>query len=300
VARLSRYDVPGHPQHAIQRGNNRCVTFVTDEDYVSRKWTLTAFPLFLLAILLVSIPALAEETQAYPDLWGRSLTELGLIPADCSKRAECGAGAGNEVYQTPTDIVFRVNATSLSGPVFLHFFAGTVTPAPPYGHEPPEYKKISSHGGTKLGMRSVAGMGRCARGSSLRGTLAFRDNEADRRLYLVLATRHRYSKPHDVLPDPYPDCGESPLPAGAVPFQTRSMIESYPPKVIALGDGTLLAWSWPLYDIIRFRLDGTTPYRPRGVAIIDGNEIDELEAKASFDPRKVHAALDALLKSRGY
>jgi putative transposase len=33
MARLSRYDIPGIPQHVIQRGNNRCVTFVALEDY---------------------------------------------------------------------------------------------------------------------------------------------------------------------------------------------------------------------------------------------------------------------------
>lgn len=33
MVRLARYDVPGIPQHVIQRGNNRGVTFVADEDY---------------------------------------------------------------------------------------------------------------------------------------------------------------------------------------------------------------------------------------------------------------------------
>lgn len=33
MVRLSRYDIADVPQHVIQRGNNRCVTFVADEDY---------------------------------------------------------------------------------------------------------------------------------------------------------------------------------------------------------------------------------------------------------------------------
>jgi putative transposase len=34
MVRLARYDVPDIPRHVIQRGNNRGVTFVADEDYV--------------------------------------------------------------------------------------------------------------------------------------------------------------------------------------------------------------------------------------------------------------------------
>ena len=33
MPRLPRYVLPGQPQHVIQRGNNRCPIFVTDEDY---------------------------------------------------------------------------------------------------------------------------------------------------------------------------------------------------------------------------------------------------------------------------
>jgi putative transposase len=33
MARLARFDIPGYTQHVIQRGNNRCVTFVASEDY---------------------------------------------------------------------------------------------------------------------------------------------------------------------------------------------------------------------------------------------------------------------------
>ncbi|MGR9037952.1 MAG: transposase [Gammaproteobacteria bacterium] len=33
MARLPRYVIPGQPQHVIQRGNNRDIIFVTDEDY---------------------------------------------------------------------------------------------------------------------------------------------------------------------------------------------------------------------------------------------------------------------------
>ncbi|WP_031433980.1 transposase [Methylomarinum vadi] len=33
MARLPRFDLPGQPQHVIQRGNNRSVIFVADEDY---------------------------------------------------------------------------------------------------------------------------------------------------------------------------------------------------------------------------------------------------------------------------
>lgn len=33
MARLPRYVLPGQPQHVIQRGNNRGVTFFTEEDY---------------------------------------------------------------------------------------------------------------------------------------------------------------------------------------------------------------------------------------------------------------------------
>ena len=34
MPRLPRFVLPGHPQHVIQRGNNRCPIFVVDEDYV--------------------------------------------------------------------------------------------------------------------------------------------------------------------------------------------------------------------------------------------------------------------------
>jgi putative transposase len=33
MARLPRYVLPGHPQHVIQRGNNRNVIFASEEDY---------------------------------------------------------------------------------------------------------------------------------------------------------------------------------------------------------------------------------------------------------------------------
>ncbi len=33
MARLPRFDAAGQLQHVIQRGNNRSVTFVGDEDY---------------------------------------------------------------------------------------------------------------------------------------------------------------------------------------------------------------------------------------------------------------------------
>ncbi len=33
MARLPRFDVPGYTQHVIQRGNNRSIIFVDDEDY---------------------------------------------------------------------------------------------------------------------------------------------------------------------------------------------------------------------------------------------------------------------------
>lgn len=35
------YPLPGHPQHVIQRGNNRCPIFVADEDYVRFREELT-------------------------------------------------------------------------------------------------------------------------------------------------------------------------------------------------------------------------------------------------------------------
>ncbi len=33
MARQPRFVLPGHPQHVIQRGNNRSVIFGADEDY---------------------------------------------------------------------------------------------------------------------------------------------------------------------------------------------------------------------------------------------------------------------------
>ena len=33
MARLPRFDLPGVPQHVIQRGNNRDVIFVAEADY---------------------------------------------------------------------------------------------------------------------------------------------------------------------------------------------------------------------------------------------------------------------------
>ena len=33
MARQPRFVLPGHPQHVIQRGNNRQPTFFADEDY---------------------------------------------------------------------------------------------------------------------------------------------------------------------------------------------------------------------------------------------------------------------------
>ena len=35
MPRLPRLDLVGYPQHVIQRGNNRNVCFVSDEDYVA-------------------------------------------------------------------------------------------------------------------------------------------------------------------------------------------------------------------------------------------------------------------------
>ena len=33
MPRKPRYVIPGQPQHVIQRGNNRCPIFITDDDY---------------------------------------------------------------------------------------------------------------------------------------------------------------------------------------------------------------------------------------------------------------------------
>lgn len=33
MARLPRFDLPGHPQHVIQRGNGRQEIYCADEDY---------------------------------------------------------------------------------------------------------------------------------------------------------------------------------------------------------------------------------------------------------------------------
>ena len=33
MARLPRFVIPGQPQHIIQRGNDRDIIFVADEDY---------------------------------------------------------------------------------------------------------------------------------------------------------------------------------------------------------------------------------------------------------------------------
>lgn len=40
MPRLPRYVLPGHPQHVIQRGNNRCPIFIADEDYAFFRRTL--------------------------------------------------------------------------------------------------------------------------------------------------------------------------------------------------------------------------------------------------------------------
>ncbi|HEX04363.1 MAG TPA: transposase, partial [Bacteroidetes bacterium] len=34
MARLPRLVIPGQPQHVIQRGNNREVIFISDDDYL--------------------------------------------------------------------------------------------------------------------------------------------------------------------------------------------------------------------------------------------------------------------------
>ncbi|WP_252731579.1 hypothetical protein [Psychrosphaera sp. F3M07] len=34
MARLPRLNLPNIPQHVVQRGNNRQVTFATDDDYI--------------------------------------------------------------------------------------------------------------------------------------------------------------------------------------------------------------------------------------------------------------------------
>jgi REP-associated tyrosine transposase len=36
MPRLPRYVLPGHPQHVIQRGNNRCPIFVADLSFLKR------------------------------------------------------------------------------------------------------------------------------------------------------------------------------------------------------------------------------------------------------------------------
>jgi REP-associated tyrosine transposase len=41
MPRLPRYVLPGHPHHIIQRGNNRCPIFVSDEDYGCFKHSLS-------------------------------------------------------------------------------------------------------------------------------------------------------------------------------------------------------------------------------------------------------------------
>lgn len=43
MARKQRYNPPGIPQHIIQRGNNRQVCFVSEEDYKAYLYWLTEY-----------------------------------------------------------------------------------------------------------------------------------------------------------------------------------------------------------------------------------------------------------------
>jgi putative transposase len=58
MARLSRLNLPNVPQHIVQRGNNRQVTFVEPDDYVVYLEKLKYYAKSLSIVLLFSIVSL--------------------------------------------------------------------------------------------------------------------------------------------------------------------------------------------------------------------------------------------------
>lgn len=256
----------------------------------------------VLSFWLVSVShAHSEDASAYPDIWGRSLVELGVIPADPKQRIDLGIG-GRGVYSVDGDIVVEVSVKRDNYRKYrVHFFSGAVTQHKIDDRVPDGYKIIKKRNYINDHKDLfIIGYTNCSRGSRLMGGVSFR--HGGNRDYKYLAYRLYLKKEPSIVEGEYSlACqeGRETPPPGTLPYRTWTPIASTEPDIIDLGDGTVLAWSEP-FDIIRFRLDGTTPYRPRDIAILDGREVDDLLAKSSYEPRKIHAALDALLKSRGY
>ena len=81
MARLPRYNLPGVPQHVIQRGNNRQAIFATESDYAAYlDWLQEAARQHRLAIhayVLMTNHVHLLVTPEHPDSIGKTLQSLG-------------------------------------------------------------------------------------------------------------------------------------------------------------------------------------------------------------------------------
>ena len=269
---------------------------------VTRQWLLVRPK--VLALLLFSIlaptPGLAEDVPQYPDIWGRSLVELGIVPADPKERIDLGIGI-HAVYRSENRVVLVISVNkTVPNYYIIDFFPGSVSTGDISsidGRGLGEKLKERTH--IKIDGNSVSSNHACAYGS-LGGSMTWCPPKGclfgAKSTYWV--SRMHFSKPVAVVMDTCNDY-EYKAPPNQPVFHTRDEISSSEPSYVDLGDGTFLAWAWGI-DIVRFRADGTTPYRPRDTALIGLDEVNDLERRFSLDPRGFHEGLDALLKTKGY
>lgn len=274
--------------------------------------------LFLAAVAFVATsasPTFAEEKYIHPNSWGLDLREVGLVGenfySDIRDRASIEG-----IYIKGNDIIVRVykpvKPEEGSGKSFdVNFATKAISPAPPYtpyGAFGNEYKALKEGWAEYDGYLAGKGFDLCDH-ATLKSKVSFFSNpplpyvEKD----IFLLTRVRLDKPIAVKMIDHDGVGKVPCRVREVPpvpyleTRTRDLIISGQLRVVGLGDGTVLVWDgrWST-EIVRFRFDGTTEYKPHRLGLVDGGKIDALHEAVNYGPKRFLKGLDAILKEMGY
>ena len=113
MARLPRFDVPGHPQHVIQRGNNRSTIFVGEEDYEfyvkklgeackKHQCDLHAYVLMTDHVHLLVTPHLKGGIGKVMQCWEDIMSSILII--NTTERVHCGKAAIKQRYWVVSNI----------------------------------------------------------------------------------------------------------------------------------------------------------------------------------------------------
>ena len=126
MARLPRINLPGIPQHVVQRGNNRLPCFLDDEDraryrqllreaLLASDCRLHAYVLMDNHVHLLITPPRTGAIGQLMQRLGRHSTSGSSTPATAAP-ARCGKAATRPAWSTPPSTCCAAPATSTSIP----------------------------------------------------------------------------------------------------------------------------------------------------------------------------------------